>query len=215
MKRQCGVPEETPQQLRVAPETAALTADVDLDVIDGVGREVREATVLEVAPQEFDGIEVRSVRREPDDVAPRMRGQPAVHEFVLVRAPAIPHQDERPADVARELAKKAHDLRSSNVDAREQGQGEGETSAPRRHDESADPGDLLVRAGAHCERGRRPAGCPRATEDRQHQEAGFIEADQVRAEPAEFFLRAPSRGEPSHAPADRRAPWRGVAAAGG
>ena len=207
--------EEAPQKLWLSGETASFAADVGLDVVDGVRREVREATVLEVAPEEFDRVEVRSVGWEPDDVATRVSGQPALYAFVLVRAPAIPHQDERTADMARELAQKAHDLRSPNVEARVQGQREREAAAPWRHDEGTDPGDLLVRAGAHRERGRRPAWRPRATEYRHHQEAGFIEADQMGAEPAEFFLRAPSRGGPSRAPADRRAPWRGVAAAAG
>jgi len=206
---------ETPQHVRVSGQAPSLAADVGLNVVEGVRCEVREAAVLEVAPQQFHRVEVWRVGRKPDDVAARMSGQPLPHERVLVRAPAIPDQDERTAHMAREMAKKAHHLRTANVHARVQSQRQGDLSPTRRHDQGADPGDLLVRARTYGEQGRGAARRPRTAEYRQHQEAGFIEADQVGAETPEFFLPWPSPPESTRAPADHRAPWPAAAAAAG
>src|SRR6266581_8304434 len=207
MKRQRRVTKEAPQHIRVSAQAPSLAADVGLYVVEGVRGEVREAAVLEVAPQQLHGVEVRRVRRKPDDVAARMSDQPVPYERVLVGAPAVPDEDERTAHMAREMAKKAQHLRTANVHPRVQGQREGDLSPTGRHDQGADAGDLLVRARAHGEQGRGAARRPCPAEYRHHQEASFIEADQMRAEAPEFFLPWPSRPESTRAPADHRAPW--------
>src|SRR5207302_1084755 len=76
MKRQCRMTKETPQHVRVSGQAPSLAADVGLNVVEGVRCEVREAAVLEVAPQQFHRVEVWRVGRKPDDVAARMSGQP-------------------------------------------------------------------------------------------------------------------------------------------
>lgn len=199
----------------MAGEAPALAADAGLDLVGGIGGEVGETAVFEVAPQELHGVEVRRVGRQPDDVAPRMSGQPVLHGRVLVRAPAIPQEDERSADVAREMAEKAQDLRAANVEAWVQGQGEGHAPPPGRQDQGADPGDLLVRTRAYGEQRRLAAWRPRAAQHRHHQEAGFIEADQMGVEAPQFFLPWPSRHESTRAPADHHAPWPAAAVAAG
>ena len=70
-------------------------------------------------------------------------------------------------------------------------------------------------AGAHGERRRGPARRPGAPEDRHHQEARFIEADQVSALAREFFLPGASPAESSRARDDRRAPSPGAGDAAG
>src|SRR5512132_287362 len=123
---------------------AALTAHRGLDGLDGVRGEVRQATVLQVAPEEFHRVEVRRVRRKPDDVAARMSGEPGPDELVLVGAPTIPEQGDWPADVTGEMAQKPQDLGTPNVAVRMQRQRQGDPPAPRRHDQRANAGDLLV-----------------------------------------------------------------------
>src|SRR5262244_863964 len=105
-KRQRRVAKETPQQLRMACHASALAGDRSLDGVGRVGGEVGQAAVLEVAPEEFHGVEVWGVRRKPDDVAARMSREPGPHAFVLVGAPAVPEQDERPAHMTGEMAQK-------------------------------------------------------------------------------------------------------------
>src|SRR5262247_3864140 len=117
-KRQRRVAKETPQQLRMACHASALAGDRGLDVLGRVGGEVGQAAVLEVAPEEFHGVEVGCVRWKPDEVAARMGREPGPHECVLVGAPAVPEQDEGPAHLTGEMAKKPHHLRASNVASR-------------------------------------------------------------------------------------------------
>ncbi len=132
---------------------------------------------------------------------------------VLVRVATVPDQDDGPAHVPGEMAEKPQDLRPPDVQSGVQRQGERDLTA-RRHDQGANAGDLFMRAGSHRERRRGAARGPRAAEDGQHQEAGFIEADQVGAPPREFFLPGPSLVGSTRARGGRRAPWRaaGVAA---
>jgi hypothetical protein len=44
-----------------------------------------------------------------------MSGEPGPYELVLVGAPTIPEQDEWPADLTSEMAKKPQDLGAPNV----------------------------------------------------------------------------------------------------
>src|SRR4030095_4679242 len=143
MKRQGRVPNETPQQLRTPSHAAALTAHRGLDVLDGVRGEVRQAAVLQVAPEELHRVEVRRVGRKPDDVAARVSGKPGPHELVLVGASAIPEQDEWAADLTGEMAKKPQDLRTAHVAVRMECQRQGDLPASRRHDQRANGGDFL------------------------------------------------------------------------
>src|SRR4030095_5878918 len=109
----------------------------------GVGGEVRQAAVLQVAPEKLHWVEVRRVRREPDAAAARMRGEPGPHELVLMAAPPIPEQDEWAADVTGEMAKKPQHFGATNVAVRMQRQRQGNLPASRRHDQRANAGDLL------------------------------------------------------------------------
>src|SRR5881397_3630735 len=131
-KRQGRVAEETPQELRPAAQAPSLAAHVTADLVDGVRSEVREAAVLEVAPEQFHGVEFGRVGRKPDDVPARMSRQPRVHQAVLVRPPAVPDQNDGTAHVAREMAEKPQHLRTPNVQAWVERQGEGELAPAGR-----------------------------------------------------------------------------------
>src|SRR5262249_62186047 len=111
-ERESRVPKETPQQCRMASQTSALAGHRGLDVRGGVGGEVREATILEVAPEELDRVEGRRVRRKPDEMAARMRGEPGLHERVSGGTPTIAEQDEGRAQVAGEVAQEQQDRRA-------------------------------------------------------------------------------------------------------
>ncbi len=92
MKRQGGVAEKAPQQVATPGEATALEADVVPDVVDGVRGEVRQATVLERAPQFLDRVEFRRVRRKPDGVPSWMGPATGVafnNQWSGVRAPRL------------------------------------------------------------------------------------------------------------------------------
>ena len=197
----------------MSAEPPPLAAHVTLDLRDGVGREIRETAVLEVAPEQFHGIQLGRVRRKPDNVPARMSRQPRRDQVVLVGAATVPDEDDGTAHVAREMAEKAQHLRASDVQPRVQRHGEGELAPSGRHDQRANPGHLFMRAGAHGQRGRDAARRPRAPEHQQHQEPGLIEADQVAAAAREFFLPGASPAGSTRARGDRRALWRVAGAA--
>ena len=182
------------------------------DLVDGVWSEVRETTVLEVAPEQLHGVEFGGVGRKPDDVPARMRGQPRAHELVLVRVAAVPDQDDGPAYVTREMAEKPQAcgprmfIRGYSASARVSWRRRGDTtSAPMPETFSCE------RARGH--RRRRSAPRPRASEHRHHQKAGLIETDQVGAAAREFFLLGASPAGSTRVRDDRRAPSRAAGAA--
>jgi hypothetical protein len=78
-----------------------------------------------------------------------MGRQPRANGGVSVSPPAIPEDDEGAAHMAREMAKEAQDLRTSKVAVRVQGQRQSESVTPRRDDQGANAGDLLMRARTH------------------------------------------------------------------
>src|SRR5262247_1578679 len=90
------VTKETSQQLRVARQAPALAGHRGLDSAGRVRGEVRQAAVLEIAPEEFHGVEAGRVRRKPDDLAAWMSGEPTAHELGLVGAPAIQSRTKGP-----------------------------------------------------------------------------------------------------------------------
>ena len=57
MKRQARVSEEAPEQGRMSSQAPALAANVPADLLDAVRSEVREATVFQVAPEQFHRVE--------------------------------------------------------------------------------------------------------------------------------------------------------------
>ena len=62
-----------------------------------VDAEVGDFSVLEVVPDLFDRIELRGVGREKLELhRPLLRFQPAPHEQALVRAQAVPDDEQRP-----------------------------------------------------------------------------------------------------------------------
>jgi hypothetical protein len=196
----------------VSAQAPLLTADVSADFVNSIRRQVREPAVLEVAPQQLDGVEIGSVGREPDNGPPGVSREPGADAGVLVRVAAIPHEDDGPAHVPSEMAEKPEDLRPADVEPGIQRQGQRDLPPARRDDERANAGDLLVGSRAYGERGGDAARGPRAAKHGHHQETRLIEADQVGALSPEFFLPRPSPGGSTRARDDRRAPWR---AAGG
>jgi len=180
----------------MASHATTLSADRKVDVFRGVGGEVRQAAVLQVAPEELHGVQIRGVWRKPDDATARMSDEAGSHELVLVGASPIPEQDEWPADLTSEMAKKSQQFGAPNVAVRMQRQRQSDLPAPWRHDQRANARDLLVRARPHGNRRGGAAGRPRPAKDRHHQEADFIEADEMRAEPVEFFLPWPNPLDP-------------------
>src|SRR5215813_9487576 len=106
MKRQGRVAEETPEQFRMSGHSTSFPTHPGLDLGGRVGSEVGETAVLQVALEEFHGVELGRVGRQPDRVTAAMSLEPGADEPMFVRAPAIPEQDEGAAHVPAEVTKK-------------------------------------------------------------------------------------------------------------
>jgi hypothetical protein len=77
----------------MSPQAPALATDVPADLLDAVRREIREAGVLQVAPEQFHLVEFGRVERQPGEVPATMSDQPGGNDPMLVGEPAIPDED--------------------------------------------------------------------------------------------------------------------------
>src|SRR6516164_1984893 len=115
VKRQARVSEEAPQQGRMSPQAAALATDMPADLLNAIRREIREAGVLQVAPEQFHRVEFGRVGRQPGEVPATMSDQPGGDDPMLVGESAIPDEDDRTAHVATKVLEKPTPLRPANV----------------------------------------------------------------------------------------------------
>src|SRR6266446_4813732 len=104
---------------------AALFAANGVPDLGGLARsEVRQATVLEVRPELFDGIQLPRVGREPDDVPLMMVSEPPTDDVVFVRPATVPEEHDGATEVVGEPLQKTMDLGPADIDLHVQGQRE-------------------------------------------------------------------------------------------
>lgn len=188
MKRQLGVSKKAFEQLGRVSQPPDFPADLAVDLPDIIGGEVGEAAVFEIGPELLDGVELGGVGWEPFDVPVGSGREPPADLAVPVGPSKIPQQDHRAPEVPVEVAEEAEDVRSPDVFPGMQGQIEGDAAPARGDHEGPHAGDFFV--GPRAERQPRGASpeAPGAAEDRGHQKARFIQADQSGVEAGEFFF---------------------------
>src|SRR5215510_7947057 len=146
-KRQLAVTKEAPQDRGMPRDASALTPNMSADVVDGIGRQVREPTVLEIAPQQLHRVELGRVGRQAHDMPGAMSGQPSGDEAMPVGEPAIPDEDDRTRDVTGQMLEKPPHLRSANVLPRIERERQGDpTAVGEADDQEAD--DEAIRSEA-------------------------------------------------------------------
>jgi len=187
-KRQLGVVEEAPEQVRATPEALDLLADTGLDLPDMVGSEVGKSAVLQVCPDLLHRVEFRGVGREPFHMPSRMLAEVMSDLVVAMRASQVPQQDERTGVVSPQMRQESKDLRATDVFVGMERQVEVDATAPWGDDQGSNTGDLLVGSGPDGQFGGLAPQAPGPSDQGSHQEAGLIEADQAGAEAGEFFL---------------------------
>lgn len=181
------MPEEALEQPGPTFEVAHFLAGRAVNVGHMIGREVREAAVLEIRPEVVDGIEIGSVGWETFDVPVGAGSQPLADLAVPVRAGPVPQHDHRTPEVV-EVAEHPEDLGPPDIFPGIERQVEGEASAPGRHAEHAEAGDFLVGPRPDGQPRGYPAESPGAAQDRGHQEARFVQAEQPGTQASQFFL---------------------------
>ncbi len=87
--------EEGEAHIGVAPDAVESLVGVTGSVFDGVGAQVGQLARFEVAPDQFDGVEVMSVGGERFDNQPvALSSDPGLHHLGAVRGQTVPDQGE-------------------------------------------------------------------------------------------------------------------------
>ena len=150
--------------------------------------EVRQTSVLEVAPDLLLWIELGGVAREPEGMPVWVFGEIGADGLVAVGLALVPQEDEMPRVVPAELAQEVEYLGAAYVLLGVKGQVQRDATTPRRHDEGADARDLLMGTPADDKGGGLSTGRPGSADQRGHHEPRLVEADQACLEAGEFFL---------------------------
>ena len=137
-KRELGVLEEAVEEMWVKSGTPSLSTDRARNRVGVVWSEVRQAPVLEVAPDLLLGIEFWSVARQPEGMPLWVFGEIGADDLVAMGSALVQQEKEVPRVVSAELAQEVEDFGAAYVLLRVKGQVEGDATTPRRHDESAD-----------------------------------------------------------------------------
>ncbi len=188
MKWQRGVAEELLEEVGAVSQPLPFGPDFVVDLLHGVRREVGEAPILEIAPDLLHGVEFWSIGREPLRLPAGMGREILADVAMLVRPAQIPEEDQRAAVLAAEVVEEIEDLGAPDVRLGVQGQIERHAPSARGHDEGGHARDLLARPRAHAQRRRDAPAAPGPANQRRHQEACFVEADQPGAQATQFFL---------------------------
>jgi hypothetical protein len=105
-----------------------------------------------------------------------------------VRTGAVPDDQQIPPQLPQQLTEKIEGPIGVDVPVRVQAEVQVKLVASRRHHQRSNTRDLLVRAAPLLEnRGVATRG-PGPANQRSHQKAGFVHENQVRPQPAGFFL---------------------------
>jgi hypothetical protein len=68
---QPGVAQEIERQVRMAPDAGAATTERRAERGEGRCTDIRQFPALEVAPDQFDGVQLRGITRQALDAQPR------------------------------------------------------------------------------------------------------------------------------------------------
>jgi hypothetical protein len=125
------VPEEAFEELGAESGTPRLSANRARDGFGVVWSEVRQTSVLEVAPDLFLRIEFRGVARQPERMPVWVLGEIGANDLVAVRFALVPEEQQMPSVVPAELAKEGEDFGAAYVLLGVKGQAKRDATTPR------------------------------------------------------------------------------------
>lgn len=159
--------------------------------LDIIGTAVGELGLGD-APDTLVGVQFGGIGREAHNVEPRKRSAEVSEQRPSMDASVVPQHDHRPAQVAEQVPEEGADLRG--MDVREVELVVKTQASPAGADgQPGDHGDPVVSLPEPQE-GRLPPGRPGLAHARDQEEAGFVDEDEVGAQPrGVFFTRAHSR----------------------
>lgn len=149
---------------------------------------IGQGVVLEVAPQVFDRIELGCVRRQINGSDMGLRGDERLDDAGTVGLQPIPDEDPGGVKLAVELAQESADRNGVEIGVGVEPKVQLHRIARGRHTQCADDGDLLMRPGPLLEHGRNAARMPGAPHQRRHQQARFVDEDEIGFQPRGVFF---------------------------
>lgn len=180
-ERQARVTQECEREGGLSPNPREAQAERTPKPAEILGADVRELGAFDVAPDLFDGIQVRRVPGEPFDRQPgSLPGQIGGHRPTLVRAESVPNEDHAPAPEVAFQATQEADERDVGVAA---GMGvevePGAAAVPAKGQRPRDGQARPVPASVSQD-GRVTAGRPRPADNGLLRDAAFIFEDEPR-----------------------------------
>ena len=151
--------------------------------------EVGQSMALGIAPNQFDRIELWSVRRQQirTDLT-AMIGKPTGDGLKTMGAQTVPDQSERHAQSTAQFLEESQDRLAIVIGIGLEPEIAMYPMPVRRDDQGADDRDLAPRAATLAQSGSVAAGRPTAPPQRRHQEPGFVDEDNRRAAAVGVFF---------------------------
>lgn len=143
---------------------------------------------FQIGPDVLHRVEFGSIGRKKGDVQIGGCVDEGSHLPGPVGGQAVPDQYNRLTQFPEEVAKKLDHQRSIDIGVRMQPKIQPNSIATRIDAESGNGGDFLVSSGPLVQHRRMPARVPAAANQGRHQQAGFVEENEVRFQSAGFFL---------------------------
>lgn len=164
-----------------------------VELEDVVGREVGEIAVLQVVPQVFDWVKFGSIRRKSFQPQPVIVVQHLTNGIALVHGTAIPDDGHRAAQMAKKIAEEVGCPLGIDEFLREAPPIQPEATAARRDRQCGGDRNPIVMRTLDFQNRSLPARRQRASDQRRHQEAAFVDQDDMRTPtPRTFFIRGHS-----------------------
>ena len=193
VERQFGVVVEALEAVWIALRAGYVAAKDGVELEDVVGREVGELAVLQVIPQVFDGVEFGSIRRESFQPQPGIVMQHLPNRVALVHGTAVPDHGHRAAQMAEKIAEEVGGPLGVDELLRVAPPIQPEATATRRDRQCGGDRNPVVMRSLDLQNRSLPARRQRASHQRRHQEAAFVDQDDIRTPtPRTFFIRGHS-----------------------
>ena len=183
--------EEGGQEILVSAEREQGIGRLLAQMIDICGREVGLASVLDVAPHAFHGIQLGAVGRQGLEAEPRRMLDREVFGRLEMGPKIVPDEHNPAAETIVQVTQEGDQKRRVDV-AFVQLKKEVHPPANRRDRKRADCRESIT-PGRFDQDGRLPRRCPGPTDDRLKHEAGFVQ-EHYRLTPTgrPFFIRGHS-----------------------
>ena len=173
------------EALRRAADSLERQAEVPPELALGVGTPVGEPLFREL-PDTFVRVELGGIAGEAIEVQPGEGATQRPDRVSLVNGSIVPHEDNRPSKMAKQVPEKGADLGVPDV-LGVQGVVQAETSATRAHRDRGDDRDAIAPLPVVEQRRVAPQR-PGLAHTRDQEETRLIDEDEVSTQPRGFFL---------------------------